>query len=80
MLIIYSDSHSIHHLVNLMEEHTRAQEPISEALDYHLQLMRLLVACTAGKNAITEIKCQSLIPIENIIKILLLESALVEVS
>ena len=80
VLVFYNDTRSIQHLVNLIEENNGSEGPITNALDYHLQLIRLLLVCTAGKNAVTQIKCQSLISIESIITILSLETALVEVG
>ena len=38
-------------------------------LNYHIQLVHLLAMCTEGKNASTEIKCHSLIGLDDIVSI-----------
>ncbi|CAF5212177.1 unnamed protein product, partial [Rotaria magnacalcarata] len=38
-------------------------------LNYHIQLVHLLAMCTEGKNASTEIKCHSLIGLDDIVLI-----------
>ena len=37
-------------------------------LRYHIELVRLLACCTMGKNVYTEIKCNSLLPLDDIVK------------
>lgn len=37
-------------------------------LRYHIELVRLLACCTMGKNVYTEIKCHSLLPLDDIVK------------
>ena len=37
-------------------------------LRYHIDLVRLLACCTMGKNVYTEIKCHSLLPLDDIVK------------
>ena len=34
---------------------------------YHIELVRLLACCTMGKNVFTEIKCHSLLPLDDIV-------------
>ena len=34
---------------------------------YHIELVRLLACCTMGKNVYTEIKCHSLLPLDDIV-------------
>ena len=43
---------------------------IDEHIKLHVCLVELLVACTMGYNIVTELKCQSLLPLEHITKIL----------
>lgn len=34
---------------------------------YHVELVKLLAYCTMGKNVYTEIKCHSLLPLDDIV-------------
>lgn len=34
---------------------------------YHIELVKLLACCTMGKNVYTEIKCHSLLPLDDIV-------------
>lgn len=36
-------------------------------LRYHVELVKLLACCTMGKNVYTEIKCHSLLPLDDIV-------------
>ena len=36
---------------------------------YHIHLVRLLATCTEGKNANTEIKCHSLLSLDDILRV-----------
>jgi len=36
---------------------------------YHTNLVQLLAYCTEGKNVYTEIKCHSLLPLDDIVKV-----------
>jgi hypothetical protein len=38
-------------------------------LAYHLNLVTLLTLCTEGKNVATEIKCHSLLPLEELVRV-----------
>ena len=38
------------------------------ALRYHIELVKLLAYCTMGKNVFTEIKCHSLLPLDDVVK------------
>ncbi|VVC34830.1 Hypothetical protein CINCED_3A015582 [Cinara cedri] len=40
------------------------------ALLYHIELVKLLAYCTMGKNVYTEIKCHSLLPLDDIVAML----------
>ncbi|CAK9290328.1 unnamed protein product [Gordionus sp. m RMFG-2023] len=51
-----------------------------EPLVYHISLVHLLAICTEGKNAFTEIKCHSLLTLDDIIKIVLHPDCLIEVK
>lgn len=37
---------------------------------YHVELVKLLAYCTMGKNVYTEIKCHSLLPLDDIVAML----------
>jgi len=39
----------------------------STALRYHIELVKLLTCCTMGKSVYTEIKCHSLLPLDDIV-------------
>lgn len=36
---------------------------------YHVELVKLLACCTMGKNVNTEIKCHSLLPLDDIVAV-----------
>lgn len=55
-------------LVERMQSEHERTDPNS-LLNYHLQLVHLLAMCTEGKNASTEIKCHSLIGLDDIVLI-----------
>ncbi len=42
---------------------------LNSLLNYHIQLVHLLAMCTEGKNASTEIKCHSLIGLDDLVLI-----------
>jgi inositol 1,4,5-triphosphate receptor type 1 len=49
-------------------------------LNYHIELVHLLAMCTEGKNASTEIKCHSLIGLDDLVLIVTHPRCLPEVS
>lgn len=58
---------------------------LSTALDfstlfrYHISLVELLAACAEGKNVYTEIKCTSLLPLEDVVRVVTHEDCITEV-
>lgn len=40
---------------------------VSFFYSYHIELVKLLANCTMGKNVYTEIKCHSLLPLDDIV-------------
>ena len=48
-------------------------------LAYHLGLIDLLTLCTEGKNVFTEIKCHSLVPLDDILLIVTHQDCIPEV-
>ena len=68
ILIFYNDHSSFASLLEMMQsERERSEE--SSPLLYHISLVRLLASCTEGKNVYTEIKCHSLLPLDDIVRI-----------
>ncbi|CAB1353479.1 unnamed protein product [Coregonus sp. 'balchen'] len=48
-------------------------------LRYHIHLVELLAVCTEGKNVYTEIKCNSLLPLDDIVRVVTHEDCIPEV-
>ncbi|XP_053740825.1 inositol 1,4,5-trisphosphate receptor type 2 isoform X2 [Synchiropus splendidus] len=68
VLVFYNDRSSFPVLLQMMgSERERADE--DGALAYHNTLVELLAACTEGKNVYTELKCNSLLPLDDIVKV-----------
>jgi hypothetical protein len=66
VLVFYNDKTSFQSLVEMMRsERYRFDE--AGALQYHIHLVKLLASCTEGKNAFTEVKCHSLLSLDDII-------------
>ncbi|KAI1296916.1 Inositol 1,4,5-trisphosphate receptor type 1 [Halotydeus destructor] len=66
-LLFYNDRNSFNAFVELMK--TPDQRNLeSGPLQYHVNLVKLLATCTEGKNVFTEIKCHSLLSLDDIIK------------
>lgn len=51
----------------MTSEEERADE--DGALAYHITLVELLAGCTEGKNVYTELKCHSLLPLDDIVNV-----------
>ena len=49
-------------------------------LTYHINLVQLLACCTEGKNVYTEIKCHSLLPLDDIVRVVTHPDCIPEVS
>lgn len=68
VLVFYNDRSSFSVLLQMMgSERERTEE--DGALAYHNTLVELLAACTEGKNVYTELKCNSLLPLDDIVKV-----------
>uniref|UniRef100_A0A8D0DDY0 Inositol 1,4,5-trisphosphate receptor n=1 Tax=Sander lucioperca TaxID=283035 RepID=A0A8D0DDY0_SANLU len=68
VLVFYNDRSSFPVLLQMMgSERDRTEE--DGALAYHNMLVELLAACTEGKNVYTELKCNSLLPLDDIVKV-----------
>ncbi|XP_052750963.1 inositol 1,4,5-trisphosphate receptor, partial [Galleria mellonella] len=66
VLIFYNDKVSFNYFIQMMRQYKQTNE-MPEALTYHIQLVKLLTCCTMGKNVYTEIKCHSLLPLDDIV-------------
>ena len=59
--------HPLLSLIDMMvQERNRMHD--GSALRYHIELVKLLAYCTMGKNVFTEIKCHSLLPLDDVVK------------
>lgn len=47
---------------------------------YHVELVKLLACCTMGKNVNTEIKCHSLLPLDDIVAMVSHQDCIPEVN
>ncbi|CAB3242639.1 unnamed protein product [Arctia plantaginis] len=69
VLIFYNDKVSFNYFLQMMRLYRKNHE-MPEALRYHIQLVKLLTCCTMGKNVYTEIKCHSLLPLDDIVSMI----------
>lgn len=76
MLVFYNDRASFPTLQNLMSSERDENGPLA----YHIILVELLAACTEGKNVDTELKCNSLLPLDDIVKVVTHEGCTAEVT
>uniref|UniRef100_A0A7M4F7T8 Inositol 1,4,5-trisphosphate receptor n=1 Tax=Crocodylus porosus TaxID=8502 RepID=A0A7M4F7T8_CROPO len=79
VVVFYNDKAS---LVTLLEMMTAARDGVEEnsPLMYHISLVDLLAACAEGKNVYTEIKCTSLLPLEDVVRVVTHEDCITEVK
>uniref|UniRef100_A0A3Q3WWS6 Inositol 1,4,5-trisphosphate receptor n=1 Tax=Mola mola TaxID=94237 RepID=A0A3Q3WWS6_MOLML len=68
VLVFYNDRSSFPVLLQMMGSE-RERTDVDGALAYHNMLVELLAACTEGKNVYTELKCNSLLPLDDIVKV-----------
>lgn len=68
VLVFYNDRSSFPVLLEMMGSE-RDRGDLDGALAYHNTLVELLAACTEGKNVYTELKCNSLLPLDDIVKV-----------
>ncbi|NP_001084015.1 inositol 1,4,5-trisphosphate receptor type 1 S homeolog [Xenopus laevis] len=79
VLVFYNDRASFQTLVQMMRsERERMDE--NSPLMYHIHLVELLAVCTEGKNVYTEIKCNSLLPLDDIVRVVTHEDCVPEVK
>ena len=77
MLLLYNEQ-SLPQLVQLMKSSRMKSDKAGE-LAYHIGLIELLTLCTEGKNVFTEIKCHSLVPLDDILLIVTNQDCIPEV-
>ncbi|XP_065219577.1 inositol 1,4,5-trisphosphate receptor [Planococcus citri] len=68
VLIFYNDKSSFNQFIEMMRTEKNGSEENSP-LKYHIELVKLLACCTMGKNVYTEIKCHSLLPLDDIVAV-----------
>ncbi|XP_060036772.1 inositol 1,4,5-trisphosphate receptor type 1 [Erinaceus europaeus] len=79
VLVFYNDRASFQTLIQMMRsERDRMDE--HSPLMYHIHLVELLAVCTEGKNVYTEIKCNSLLPLDDIVRVVTHEDCIPEVK
>lgn len=66
VLVFYNDKASFNHFIEMMRSERHCMDE-SSPLRYHVELVKLLACCTMGKNVYTEIKCHSLLPLDDIV-------------
>ncbi|KAL1256957.1 hypothetical protein QQF64_012502, partial [Cirrhinus molitorella] len=76
VLVFYNDRASFPALQNMMS----SPREENDALAYHITLVELLAACTEGKNVDTELKCNSLLPLDDIVKVVTYDGCIPEVK
>ncbi|XP_058465064.1 inositol 1,4,5-trisphosphate receptor isoform X4 [Malaya genurostris] len=67
VLIFYNDKSSFNYFVELMRTYSNGELSDPSPLMYHIELVKLLACCTMGKNVYTEIKCNSLLALDDIV-------------
>ncbi|XP_041860303.1 inositol 1,4,5-trisphosphate receptor type 3 isoform X1 [Melanotaenia boesemani] len=79
VVVFYNDKASFNTMLELMAE---SREGVGEnsPLRYHISLVELLAACAEGKNVYTEIKCTSLLPLEDVVRVVTHEDCITEVK
>ncbi|XP_026223941.1 inositol 1,4,5-trisphosphate receptor type 3 isoform X2 [Anabas testudineus] len=79
VVVFYNDKASFGVMLELMAE---SREGVSEnsPLRYHISLVELLAACAEGKNVYTEIKCTSLLPLEDVVRVVTHDDCITEVK
>lgn len=66
--MFFNDPAPFQNFVEIMRSERDRLDPDGLLL-YHINLVQLLAYCTEGKNVYTEIKCHSLLPLDDIVKV-----------
>lgn len=69
VLVFYNDKTSFNNFLEMMRNYRSGTLEGSNAMQYHIELVKLLGCCTMGKNVYTEIKCNSLLALDDIVSI-----------
>ena len=77
VLLLYNEQ-TLPQLVQLMKSSRKKADKAGD-LAYHISLIHLLTLCTEGKNVFTEIKCHSLVPLDDILHIVTHQDCIPEV-
>lgn len=67
VLVFYNDKASFNNFMEMMRNFKKGST--DTAMSYHIELVKLLGCCTMGKNVFTEIKCNSLLALDDIVSI-----------
>uniref|UniRef100_A0A5F8G2F2 Inositol 1,4,5-trisphosphate receptor n=1 Tax=Monodelphis domestica TaxID=13616 RepID=A0A5F8G2F2_MONDO len=78
VVVFYNDKASMAHMLDMMKAARDGVEDNSPLM-YHISLVDLLAACAEGKNVYTEIKCTSLLPLEDVVSVVTHEDCITEV-
>ncbi|XP_036879707.2 inositol 1,4,5-trisphosphate-gated calcium channel ITPR3 isoform X2 [Manis javanica] len=79
VVVFYNDKASLANLLDMMKTARDGVEDHSPLM-YHISLVDLLAACAEGKNVYTEIKCTSLLPLEDVVSVVTHEDCITEVK
>ncbi|XP_071158976.1 inositol 1,4,5-trisphosphate-gated calcium channel ITPR1-like isoform X6 [Mytilus edulis] len=79
VLLFYNDRSSFNVFTELMRSE-RHRTDAASPLIYHINLVQLLALCTEGKNVYTEIKCHSLLPLDDIVRVVTHQDCIPEVK
>ncbi|KAK9889429.1 hypothetical protein WA026_004699 [Henosepilachna vigintioctopunctata] len=79
VLVFYNDKASFNHFIEMMQSGRHCMDEGSP-LKYHVELVKLLACCTMGKNVYTEIKCHSLLPLDDIVAVVVHPDCIPEVK
>ncbi|XP_075679625.1 inositol 1,4,5,-trisphosphate receptor isoform X3 [Dermatophagoides pteronyssinus] len=79
VLVFYNDRSSFQTLVEMMRSERHQLDEVGP-LHYHINLVKLLASCTEGKNAFTEVKCHSLLSLDDILVVVQHEDCIPQVK
>lgn len=79
VLLFYNDKASFNILIEMMRSEDHRKDD-SGPLNYHIHLVHLLAKCTEGKNVFTEIRCHSLLSLDDIVRVVIHPECIPEVK
>ena len=62
------------------QEELNQESQINQQLMFHINLIKVLINCTVGKNTFTEIKCHTILSLEDIEKVVTHKNCLIQVK